>query len=113
MEGLLNRWLSGEELDEEEREVVREAWRVLFRSEEGMEYKSVRRVSILSDVVRYAVKRLGAYEVDWLVLIVEFMDGIVWKCFEDSDEHGEVQESEIWMDGEECDEDGEEVGEEG
>ena len=51
----------------------------------------------------YAAKRLGVYEVDWICVIVEFMDGIVWKVFEDGDEG---EEGGVWEDCEDGEEDG-------
>ena len=110
VEGLVNRWLCGEELDVEEKEAVVEAWKVLYKASGGCECKSERRCGILSDVLRYAAKRLGVYEVDWICVIVEFMDGIVWKVFEDGNEG---EEGGVWEDGEDCEEDGGGVEEEG
>lgn len=110
VKGLINRWLSGDELDVEEKEAIVEAWKVLYEASGECECKSERRCGILSDVLRYAAKRLGVYEVDWICVIVEFMDGIVWKVFEDGDEG---EEGGVWEDGEDCEEDGEMVGEGG
>jgi hypothetical protein len=110
VKGLINRWLSGEELDVEEKEAIVEAWKVLYEAESGCECKSERRCGILSDVLKYAANRLGVYEVDWICVIVEFMDGIVWKVFEDGNEG---EESGIWEDCEDGEEDGWDVGEEG
>ena len=61
-------------------------------------------------MLKYAAKRLGVYEVDWICVIVEFMDGIVWKVFEDGNES---EEGGVWEDCEDGEEDGEVVGEEG
>ena len=110
VKGLINRWLSGDELDVEEREAIVYAWRVLYDAKSGCECKSERRCGILSDVLKYAAKRLGVYEVDWICVIVEFMDGIVWKVFEDGDEG---EEGAVWEDCEDGEEDGWDVEEEG
>ncbi len=37
VKGLINRWLSGEELDVEEKEAIVEAWKVLYEAESGCE----------------------------------------------------------------------------
>lgn len=102
----LNRLLDDEELTEEEKDEAVEAWGVLYKSEVVIKNRSERRVGIVKKVLTYALKRLGAYEIDFMCVVIEWMDGIIWKCLE-CDEDGEVQESEVWVDCEDDCEDGE------
>lgn len=102
---LLNKLFNGEDLDEDEREDAKQAWRMLYRHEVELVYRSDRRVGIIKKVLRYALERIGAYEIDYVCVVLDWMDGLIWKVLED-----EVEESTVCVDCEDDCENGEESG---
>ena len=98
----VNRLLD-DDLDEDGKRLIYEVWSKLYDSDVVVRQRSARRVGILREVVEYAVGRLGAYQVDWDILMVEFVDDLFYrKCVD----NGKVQEGAVWENGNCGDEDG-------
>ncbi len=98
----LNKLLD-EDLDDDGKKLIYEVWSKLYDDGVVVRSRSARRVGILREVVEYAVGRLGAYQVDWDILMVELVDDLIYrKCVD----YGKVQESGVWENGGSGDEDG-------
>lgn len=98
----LNKLLD-EDLDDNGKKLIYEVWSKLYDSDVVVRSRSSRRVGILREVVEYAVGRLGAYQVDWDILMVELVDDLIYrKCVD----NGKIQKSGVWENGKCGDEDG-------
>ncbi len=102
---IVNKWIAGEKIEDEDLEEVEKAWRYLFDVSIGVEGMDAKRVAILEELIKYCMERVGADEFDWRIVIAEFMDAIIWRMC------NEEEESQVWEYGKDSGEDGQGDGE--